>query len=71
VGELESRSSILGRHGGEVPVLKCSSIIVVLEMHSHLLGSMFIIIVVVDNTALRRKIVGSHLARLCEMYGGG
>jgi hypothetical protein len=71
VGEFESRSSILGRHGGEVPVLECSSIIIVLEMHSHLLGSMFIIIVVVDDTALRGQVVGSHLAGLYEMYGGG
>ena len=70
MGELERGSSIFSGHGREVSVLE-SSLIVVLEVHRHVFDSMFVVKVGVDDTALRGQVVGSHLARLCEMYGGG
>jgi hypothetical protein len=70
MGEFECCSSVFSGHGGEVPILESRSI-VVLEMHSHFLGSMFVIVVDVGNAALRRQVVGSHIAGLYEMYGGG
>jgi hypothetical protein len=70
MSELESGSSVLSGHGREVPVFE-SSLIVVLEVHRRIFDGMFVIVVVVDDTALRRQVVGSHLAGLYEMYGGG